>query len=190
MDIILSGGIQEFSGWPIYAPDALVLTLSCPTKHAKYCDVINVRQDGTVESISPISLLDQISELEVNINGGVLYLNSTVAKCLLLLSSKFPLDQCTYLGEDNGNETLQVLKECFIYELCHCKYFNRVGLFNYFQLSLIFELIGPLWIKDRNQFISGLNINGVRKDGDIFKARYVRVFKFKVSTPKLQLTFF
>ena len=108
-DMILSGRIPENFNWSIPVQDAMLFTLRCSSKNAEFCDVIKVRQqDGTVESISSLSQIDESSDLEMNINGGIVYLHSTVADSLLLLSNKYPLDRCTYLGEDNGVHTLQV----------------------------------------------------------------------------------
>lgn len=47
-------------------------------------------------------------ELQEDINSGIVYLKSTVATSLLCLSRKFPLNRCTYVGEDNGANSLQV----------------------------------------------------------------------------------
>lgn len=55
------------------------------------------------------------------------------------------------------------------------------GLFvSFFQLSLYYDLLGPLWIKDKNTFLSGDlsqqsydNYMGIRNDEDKVKARSV-----------------
>lgn len=95
--------------WPIPAPDALVFILQCQKEDAAYCDLVKFRQqEGMVDSLSFISPDETPTDSKININSGIIYLKSTIFANLLSLTSKYPLDRCTYLGEDNGTEILQV----------------------------------------------------------------------------------
>ncbi|KAI9560787.1 hypothetical protein GHT06_011739 [Daphnia sinensis] len=152
-DCILSGYTEELFNWPVPSPDALVITLHCQHADAIYCDSVSVRKQGEaiVESLSFLSPDETSTELKQNISSGIVYLKSTVATRLLSLSSKFPLHRCTYFGEDNGAQIL--------------------------QLSLLYDLLGPLWVKDKTAYLSGDmsqlrdNIIGLRNDEDKVKAR-------------------
>lgn len=178
-DLILSGYTKEPFNWPIPSPDALVITLQCQHGDAIYCDSVNLRkqEEGVVDSLSFLSPDENPTELKLNINSGIVYLKSTIATRLLSLSSKCPLHRCTYFGEDNGNQILQVNLGRYLI-ICICWYI--VGLFvSYFQLSLFYDLLGPLWVKDKNAYLSGGmnqlrdNIIGITNDGDKVKARSV-----------------
>jgi hypothetical protein len=65
---------------------------------------------GILNTIACFSLDKHSKELEENVNSGIIYLKSTVATTLFSLSRTFPLDRCTYVGEDNGAKILRVAK--------------------------------------------------------------------------------
>lgn len=174
-DLILSGYTKEPFNWPIPSPDALVITLQCQHGDAIYCDSVNLRkqEEGIVDSLSFLSPDENPTELKLNINSGIVYLKSTIATRLLSLSSKCPFHRCTYFGEDNGNQIL--------------------------QLSLFYDLLGPLWVKDKNAYLSGGmnqlrdNIIGITNDGDKVKARsmlWEELHEFQLcASPLHQLNF-
>ncbi len=88
----------------------MTFTLGCQSQNTILSDAVKYKEHkGAVNSLTCSSLEGHSQELEENINTGIIYLKSTVATSLLCLSRTFPLDRCTYVGEDNGAKTLQVL---------------------------------------------------------------------------------
>lgn len=95
--------------WPLSTPDALAFTLGSQTGSATHCDVGKfLHPEEAVNSLTRFSLDQHSEEFVENFNSGIIYLKSTVAASLICLSRKFPLNRCTYIGEDNGSKTLQV----------------------------------------------------------------------------------
>ena len=103
---ILYGDLLQPLNWSIIpSPTALMITLKSELNNlTKSCDVVQFnKENGIVEAIIPGSTaLNYSHEWEANESAGIVYIASSVAEKLLLLSCKFPLDNCTYLGEDSG----------------------------------------------------------------------------------------
>ncbi|GIY96946.1 l-fucose kinase [Caerostris extrusa] len=93
--------------------DVVIFCIPSEIEYATGHGVISIDNQGYVSDIFYCQPFDQIKDLaggdrKVPIVSGIVFMKSNVAESLLSLHVQSPLDSCTYLGLDYGNEPIQV----------------------------------------------------------------------------------
>lgn len=126
--MFLYGELKDCYDWSKDTPDALLLTLHSTIEEAKYSGIVKCDDHNIVQSIS----FKKDRDDTVTVVGGVVFLRTSVAETLLALYTRPPLDRCTYLGVDNGEQPLNVCIQSAIlkYNYINTKILRRIFLFS------------------------------------------------------------
>lgn len=89
--------------------DAIVFTTDRVSKFSEYvgsvtCNVKNGKKEIAIDYEHA-----KHSKIPKELFAGIIYLNQNIVQTLGSLVSDFPVNLCTYLGEDMGHNTCQVL---------------------------------------------------------------------------------
>ncbi|KAF8786462.1 L-fucose kinase like protein [Argiope bruennichi] len=127
--------------------DVVMFCIHTDIEYATNHGVISIDNQGYISDIFYCRPFDQIKSFaqgdgKVPIISGIVFLKTNVAESLLSLHVQAPLDSCTYLGLDCGNQPIQVslffdlliamatnmTKEAFISGKCGKTYNNKFGI--------------------------------------------------------------
>ena len=89
------------------AGDIVLPTVRSAPDYAVKHGVVMTSKDGSVSNILYQPSMDELSET-VDIISGLVWFSANVAESLIKLYSLSPIDGCTYMGADSGEDSLQM----------------------------------------------------------------------------------